>query len=63
MAATARPQIYEGTRIPPTPTLLEVPSAVRDSAELARLPPRERAAWQALWADVAALLERAGGGR
>jgi serine/threonine-protein kinase len=38
-------------------------AAVRDPAALAQLPQPERAAWQALWADVAALLERAGGGR
>jgi hypothetical protein len=28
---------------------------------LARLPPEECAAWVRLWADVAALLEKAGG--
>jgi hypothetical protein len=37
-------------------------AAVRDPAALAQLPPPERAACQKLWADVAALLERAGGG-
>jgi hypothetical protein len=36
-------------------------ASVRDPAALARLPREERAAWDRLWADVAALLERAGG--
>jgi tetratricopeptide (TPR) repeat protein len=33
-------------------------AGVRDEPALARLPPEERRAWQALWADVAALAER-----
>jgi hypothetical protein len=36
-------------------------AAVRDPAALARLPQAERAEWQRLWADVQALLEKAGG--
>jgi hypothetical protein len=36
-------------------------ASVRDPAALARLPREERSAWERLWADVAALLERAGG--
>jgi hypothetical protein len=36
-------------------------AGVRDAAALARLPEVERAAWQRLWADVQALLEKAGG--
>jgi hypothetical protein len=37
---------------------------VRDPDALARLPEAERAAWQALWADVEALLKKAlGSGR
>jgi serine/threonine-protein kinase len=36
-------------------------SGVREAAALARLPGEERAAWERLWADVAALLEKAGG--
>jgi tetratricopeptide (TPR) repeat protein len=34
---------------------------VRDPAALGRLAPAERAAWQRLWADVAALLDKASG--
>jgi NADH-quinone oxidoreductase subunit D len=35
MAITERPRIYEGTRIPsPTPTILEVPEAIRESENL-----------------------------
>jgi tetratricopeptide (TPR) repeat protein len=34
-------------------------ASVRDAAALAALPADERAAWQQLWADVAALLQRA----
>jgi serine/threonine-protein kinase len=33
-------------------------ASVRDRPALDRLPDNERAAWQALWADVAALLKR-----
>jgi hypothetical protein len=33
-------------------------SGLRDPALLARLPAEERAAWERLWADVAALLPR-----
>jgi hypothetical protein len=33
---------------------------VRDAAALAALPEAERADWQGLWADVQALLEKAG---
>jgi hypothetical protein len=36
-------------------------ASVRDQAALARVPPEERAAWERLWADVAALLQKAGG--
>jgi hypothetical protein len=36
-------------------------AAVRDQAALAKLPQGERKAWEALWADVAGLLERARG--
>jgi hypothetical protein len=36
-------------------------AGMRDAAALARLPQAERAAWQRLWADVQALLEKAGG--
>jgi hypothetical protein len=35
-------------------------AGVRDSAALAKLPADERAAWERLWADVAALLKKAG---
>jgi hypothetical protein len=35
-------------------------AGVRDKAELARLPEAERAAWRGLWADVAAMRQRAG---
>jgi hypothetical protein len=40
-------------------------AGVRDPAALARLPAAERAAWQALWADVDALIRGAptGGAR
>ena len=31
---------------------------LRDAKELAALPEKERAAWQQLWADVAALLKK-----
>ena len=34
-------------------------SGVRDKNALVKLPEDERAAWQQLWADVAALLKRA----
>jgi serine/threonine-protein kinase len=34
-------------------------AGVRDSAALAKLPTDERAAWERLWADVAALLKKA----
>jgi hypothetical protein len=34
---------------------------VRDKDALAKLPEAEREAWQKLWADVAALLEKSGG--
>ena len=34
-------------------------ASIRDPKELAQLPPAERAAWQQLWADVAALLKKA----
>ena len=33
-------------------------AAIRDEAALAKLPPEERAAFNKLWADVAALLNR-----
>jgi hypothetical protein len=36
-------------------------AGVRDAAALAGLPQAERAAWQRLWADVQALLEKADG--
>jgi hypothetical protein len=36
-------------------------AGVRDPAELARLPEAERAAWQRLWDDVAALAGSVGG--
>src|SRR5262249_28596799 len=36
-------------------------AGVRDAAVLAGLPEAERADWQRLWADVQALLEKAGG--
>jgi hypothetical protein len=36
-------------------------AGVRDAAALAGLPEAERADWQRLWADVQALLEKAGG--
>jgi serine/threonine-protein kinase len=36
-------------------------AGVRDAAALAGLPEAERAAWRRLWADVQALLEKAGG--
>jgi serine/threonine-protein kinase len=36
-------------------------ASVRDRAALARLPREERAAWERLWAEVAALLQKAGG--
>jgi hypothetical protein len=36
-------------------------AGVRDAAALARLPAAERRDWQKVWADVAALLARAGG--
>jgi hypothetical protein len=32
-------------------------AGVRDEAALAKLPEEERKAWQALWADVAAILK------
>jgi hypothetical protein len=35
-------------------------ASVRDSAALARLPREERAAWERLWAEAAALLQKAG---
>ena len=34
-------------------------AGVRDNARLAALPPEEREAWQAFWAEVAALLTNA----
>jgi hypothetical protein len=36
-------------------------AGVREAAALARLPHEERAAWERLWAEVASLLEKAGG--
>jgi hypothetical protein len=36
-------------------------TGVRDQGELEKLPEDERQAWRQLWADVAALLQRAGG--
>jgi len=36
-------------------------AGVRDAAALAGLPEAERADWQRLWADVQAVLEKAGG--
>jgi hypothetical protein len=36
-------------------------AGVRDAAALAKLPEAERAAWTRLWADVQALLAKAGG--
>jgi tetratricopeptide (TPR) repeat protein len=38
-------------------------ASVRDEKSLAALPQAEREAWQKLWADVAALLKKVGGGR
>ena len=38
-------------------------AGVRDEAGLAKLPEAERRAWQALWADVEALLKKARGDR
>jgi hypothetical protein len=35
-------------------------SGVSDAGALAALPPEERAAWQELWADVAAVLAKTG---
>jgi tetratricopeptide (TPR) repeat protein/tRNA A-37 threonylcarbamoyl transferase component Bud32 len=37
-------------------------AGVREAAALEKLPPAERADWQKLWADVAALIEKAGAG-
>jgi NADH-quinone oxidoreductase subunit D len=38
MAVTERPQIYEGSHIPsPTPTVLEVPPALRDSEDILQI--------------------------
>ena len=34
-------------------------AGVRDKDALAKLPAEERAAWEKLWADVAALLKKA----
>jgi serine/threonine-protein kinase len=36
-------------------------AGIRDAEALSRIPETERKAWQALWADVEALLERAQG--
>jgi tetratricopeptide (TPR) repeat protein len=38
-------------------------AGVRDADALAKLPEAERGAWRALWAEVDALMDRAGGGR
>jgi tetratricopeptide (TPR) repeat protein len=38
-------------------------AGVRDADALAKLPADERAAWERLWADVAAILSPAGGGK
>ncbi len=38
-------------------------ASLRDAEALARLPEAERADWQALWAEVDALLARAGAGK
>src|SRR5262249_5144316 len=35
-------------------------AGLRDAAALAKLPPEERAAYERLWADVAALVKKAG---
>lgn len=36
------------------------PACVRDEQELTKLPEPERNEWQALWAEVTALLKKAG---